>query len=143
VTPVEVSQAAAELTHRWGSVDEFIDFVVEPKREKHANGDEETYFSADSSAFLAPVEIAALQRFKEGNDVVRLSTALQLYWKAHKKSGDAAFVVKVNRDWDKNLGTTWFVIPRLRPFRNVPGQMNRRTAQCAAYVRRPLPPTPS
>jgi hypothetical protein len=69
VTPVEVSQAAAELTHRWGSVDEFIDFVVEPKREKHANGDEETYFSADSSAFLAPVEIAALQRFKEGNDV--------------------------------------------------------------------------
>jgi hypothetical protein len=32
---------------------------------------------------------------------VRLPTALQLYWKAHKKSGDAAFVAKVNRDWDK------------------------------------------
>jgi hypothetical protein len=32
---------------------------------------------------------------------VRLSTALQLYWKAHRKSGDAAFVAKVNRDWDK------------------------------------------
>jgi hypothetical protein len=58
-------------------------------------------FSADSSEFLAPVEIAALQKFKEGNDVVRLSTALQLYWKAHRKSGDAAFVAKVNRDWDK------------------------------------------
>jgi integrase len=41
---------------------------------------------------------------REGKDAVRLSNALAIYWKTHKRSGDASFTAKVNRDWDKLLG---------------------------------------
>ena len=32
LTPIEVSKAAAQMVEKWGSLDHFIDFVVEPKQ---------------------------------------------------------------------------------------------------------------
>lgn len=101
LTPLVVSEAAAALADKWGSLDAFVDSVVEPKRDLYAQGDDEIHQTADPAEYLTPVEIAVVNRFKEGTDAVRLSTALDIYWKTHKKSGDSAFVAKVSRDWNK------------------------------------------
>jgi integrase len=101
LTPVEISRAAAHLSERWEDFDSFISEVIEPKREKYSKGDTEIHDSADPSEYLTPIELAVADRFREGKDAVRLSTALEFYWKTHKKAGDAAFTAKVNRDWDK------------------------------------------
>jgi integrase len=101
LTPVEVSRLAKELAESWGTMDQFIDFVVDPKLDKYVGSDPERYHSAEAADFLSPVEIKAAEILREGKDAVRLSTALEFYWKTHKKAGDAAFTAKVNRDWDK------------------------------------------
>jgi hypothetical protein len=50
---------------------------------------------------LKPIELEAGKLLREGLDTVRLSDALALYWKNHRRSGDPEFVVGVERDWNK------------------------------------------
>ncbi|MDB5950493.1 MAG: integrase, partial [Massilia sp.] len=100
LTPVEVTASATEIAQAYGELDVFLDHVVEPKRQKHAAGDEERYLD-DPEAYLSPKELQVVQVLQEGVETVRLSTAIGLYWKSHKKSGDADFVEGVERDWNR------------------------------------------
>jgi hypothetical protein len=79
----------------------FIEHVAEPKQDKYANGDEDVRREAPPSEYLTPLEVEAGKLLREGLDTVRLSDALALYWKNHRRSGDPEFVVGVERDWNK------------------------------------------
>ena len=101
LTPVEVTTTARELAESWGTMAHFIEHVVEPKQGTYANGDEDVYREADPSEYLKPIELEAGKLLREGLDTVRLSDALALYWKNHRRSGDPDFVVGVERNWNK------------------------------------------
>jgi integrase len=101
LTPVEVTTTARELAESWGTMAHFIEHVVEPKQDRYANGDEHVHREADPSEYLKPIELEAGRLLREGLDTVRLSDALSLYWKNHRRSGDPEFVVGVERDWNK------------------------------------------
>ena len=102
LTPIEVTTNARELADSWGTMANFIEHVVEPKQDRYANGDEDVYREAPPSDYLTPLELEAGKLLREELDTtVRLSTALALYWKNHRRSGDPEFVVKVERDWNK------------------------------------------
>lgn len=99
--PVEVTTTARELAESWGTMELFIEHVVEPKQSAYANGDEDVYREAPSSKYLTSRELEAGRLILEGLDTVRLSDAPALYWKNHRRSGDPEFVIKVERDWNK------------------------------------------
>jgi integrase len=92
---------ARDLATSWGTMADFIEHVVDPKRERYADGDEEAYREAPASDYLSPIELEAGKLLDEGLDTVRLSDALALYWKSHRRSGDPDFVVGVERDFHK------------------------------------------
>lgn len=104
LVPCEIGITAKELAQSWGTLSDFITHVVEPKQERHAHGCDEAYRETDPAAYMSAVEIEAGRLLREGLDVIRLSDALALYWKTHKKSGDADFVIAVERDWNKLIG---------------------------------------
>jgi integrase len=103
LTPIEVTTTARELAVGWRTLAHFIEHVVDPKREAHAKNDEDVYYNAPPSDYLTPLEEEVGTLLREGLDTVRLSDALALYWKNHRRSGDPAFVVGVERDWNKLL----------------------------------------
>ena len=103
-TPLEVSLSAKELAQALSEHDALIDQLLEPKRHAFAEASddpESTYRDAPPSAYLSPVEAQAVQIMQEGLDVVRLSDAIKLYWTQHKRSGDARYVLSVERDWNR------------------------------------------
>lgn len=101
-----LAESAVETAKAWGSFDLFMSLVIDPKREKFARGDMDLYEEAEPADFLSPLEQQVLKVFKEGIDVVRLSDAIKLYWKTHKKAGDPDFVTAVERDWNKLVAYT-------------------------------------
>jgi hypothetical protein len=100
LTPVEVTASATEIARAYGELDVFIEHVIEPKRQRHAALDEERYLD-DPEAYLSPKDLQVVKVLQEGVETVRLSTAIGLYWKSHKKSGDADFVEGGERDWNR------------------------------------------
>jgi hypothetical protein len=70
LTPVEVTATARELAESWGTMAQFIEHVVEPKQDKHANGDEDVRREAHPSEYLKPIELEAGKLLREGLDTV-------------------------------------------------------------------------
>jgi integrase len=107
LTAPEIAHAATEMIEQWTDEDyhEFISLVVDLKRERHARGDEEVYTNAEPKEYLSAVEIEAVKRFNEQRNpnILRLSRALEIYQKTHKRGDDETFIAKVKRDWDKLL----------------------------------------
>ena len=101
LTPFEITTTAREIAVSWGTMANFIEHVVEPKQDRYANGDEYVHREAPASAYLTPLELEAGKLLLDGLDTVRLSDALALYWKNHRRSGDPDFVIGVERDWNK------------------------------------------
>jgi hypothetical protein len=100
LTPVEVTASATEIAHAYGALDVFLEDVVEPKRQRHAALNEDRYLD-EPEAYLSSKELQVVKVLQDGVETVRLSTAIGLYWKSHKKSGDADFVEGVERDWNR------------------------------------------
>jgi integrase len=100
ITPDEVATAGRLLAEKWDmNLDHFIDFVIDPAREKYAAGDEETYYNSCPSEYLTPVEQAAW-KVMANPAIFTLSDALRLYLKTHQRGADDAFAKKVSRDWN-------------------------------------------
>jgi integrase len=79
--------------------------VLDPAREKYAQADEWVYENAEPSQFLSPVQMQAWEKLSSPN-LIRLSDALKLYLKHHKRGGDTGFASKVGRDWNSLIAVT-------------------------------------
>lgn len=100
LTPKDVEIAGRLLAEKYDmDLDHLIDFVLDPAREKYAQGDEETYRNADPSEFLTPEQYAALKLLANPN-AIRLSDILKIYLKTHTRGADEAFIKKTSRDWN-------------------------------------------
>jgi integrase len=99
--PEHAAQTARQIAKGYGELEHFLNLVVEPKLVKHAAGDEGRYVEAEPKDFLTPLEQKVLDVFNEGKGPLRLSGAINLYWKTHQKAGDPKFVAAVERDWNK------------------------------------------
>ncbi|MCV2355114.1 tyrosine-type recombinase/integrase [Paucibacter sp. B2R-40] len=98
--PKTIKQRAADLlkeydlvpgsaTNNESNLDVFREHL-DVKRERHAGNDEDVYRDAPGSDYLAPHEIEAAQQMA-GTSVDRLSDALALYLKTHKRSAEEKF----------------------------------------------------
>ncbi|ARU22637.1 dihydrolipoamide acetyltransferase [Ralstonia solanacearum] len=99
-TPKSIQGQAVELLRKWGlstapteddeiAIDLFRDHLDE-KRQRYADGDDETYRDADGGEYLSPVEIKAAQIIA-GTVKPTLSDALELYLSVHPKRDDKRF----------------------------------------------------
>lgn len=78
--------------------------LLESKRRAYAEQSDDpeyTYAHADISEYLSPVEARAVRILHEGLDTIRLSDAIGLYWKHHKRTGDSTYMTAVERDWNR------------------------------------------
>jgi integrase len=99
LTPEDIKIAGRLLAEKYDmNLDHFINFEVDPAREKYANGDEENYRDADPSEYLTPTQTAAWQLMARPN-VTRLSDVLKIYLKTHSRGNEEAFITKTSRDW--------------------------------------------
>lgn len=100
-TPDEVAISGRLLAEKWDmNLDHFVDFVIEPARERYARRNEEVYNNASPSEFLTPVELAAW-KVMANPKTFHLSDALRLYLKTHQRGADEVFAKKVGRDWNQ------------------------------------------
>ncbi len=104
--PQDVATEGRALAEKWaGHFDFFLDLVVSPKREKHADGDEDVYANADPSEYLSPAEMEAWKRLSNPN-AFRMADAFRLYLKTHQRGAEEEFAKKVGRDWDQLVALT-------------------------------------
>jgi len=96
LVPAYASKTPTEVAAQYGNVEYFIRHVVDPRTLKHPRGD-----NAVPEEILNPFELQVLDVLNEGKGPLRLSGAIKLYWKTHKKAGDPDFVAGVQRDWTK------------------------------------------
>lgn len=104
VTPKSIQGQAVELLRKWGlsssayadlteddeiAIDLFRDHL-DTKRQRYADGDDETYRDADGSEYLSPVEIKAAQIIA-GTVKPVLNDALEEYLRLHPKRADKRF----------------------------------------------------
>lgn len=100
LTPEDIKIAGRLLAERYDmNLEYFIDFEVDPAREKYANGDEEIYRDADPREYLTPIQTAAWQLMANPN-ATRLSDVLKIYLKTHKRGNEDTFIKKTSRDWN-------------------------------------------
>ncbi|HJV74066.1 MAG TPA: DUF6538 domain-containing protein [Noviherbaspirillum sp.] len=100
VTPQDVATAGRMLAEQYDhNFEHFIDHVINPAREKFADGDEETYQEAHPSNYLKPAQLEAWQILANPN-AFKLSDALKLYLKIHQRGAEEAFITKTSRDWN-------------------------------------------
>lgn len=102
--PLEASHDAKGLARALAEDDTLIDYILEPKRQAYAASSpdpEATYATADIAEYLSPIEVQAVRMLHEGIETPRLSDALELYWKEHKRSGETDYVIAVERDWNR------------------------------------------
>lgn len=97
LAPASVTVTAREIAEAYGTLDCFIDQVIDPIKNRYYRGDSQV----DVSSHLSSAQVEAGVILGRGLDVICLSDAIKLYWKSHKKAGDASFVVGVERDWGK------------------------------------------
>jgi integrase len=96
LVPAYASKTPAEVAAQYSSIDEFMTHIVDPRLLKHPRGDD-----AEPEEILNPFELQVVDVLNEGKGPLRLSGAIKLYWKTHKKAGDPSFVAGVQRDWNK------------------------------------------
>lgn len=99
ITPKDVATTARELAQKY-NLETFIDHVIDPARERFAQGDEWVYENAPPSDYLSPVQLEVLQELTNP-DTFRLSDALGLYLKLHRRGADPSFSSKTSRDWNR------------------------------------------
>lgn len=100
LTPEDIKIAGRLLAEKYDmNLEYFINFEVDPAREKYANDDEETYRNADPSEYLTPIQTAAWQLMANPN-ATRLSDILKIYLKTHKRGNEEIFITKTSRDWN-------------------------------------------
>ena len=103
--PATVITDARELAKVLAENEDAADLLFEPRRVAYAQQSadpEETYYGADPSEYLKPVEAHAIKLLKDGAlDKPFLSDAMALYLKLHQKGSDTKFRQGVEREWDR------------------------------------------
>lgn len=103
--PASVFTDARELAKVLAENEDAADLLFEPRRlayAKQSADPEETYYGADPSEYLRPVEAQAIKLLKDGTlDKPFLSDALALYLKLHQKGSDTKFRQGVEREWGR------------------------------------------
>jgi integrase len=111
ITPSSVRHSAIALLKQYGLnplpainnedyIDHFMDLVVEPKREAHANGNEDTYRGSSPEQYLTPVETESFRLLRTAPKLL-LSEALDIYLNGHQKKSNETFRVYTQRSWRK------------------------------------------
>lgn len=103
--PATVITDAKELAQLLAENGDAADLLFEPRRIAYAQQSADpaaTYYGADPSEYLKPVEAQAIKLLKDGAlDKPFLSDALTLYLKLHQKGSDTKFRQGVEREWDR------------------------------------------
>lgn len=104
--PLSIHEDAIKLLGRYGlqpqpsdNNEYLLDIFIERlqrKREEHAD----VYYNTDPEEYLDPVSLEALRLLNEAPKF-RLSDALEIYLKRHKKSNNKKFRLYTERVWKK------------------------------------------
>ena len=103
--PAAVITDAKELAKLLVEHEDAADLLFEPRRIAYAQQSADpvdTYYSADPSEYLKPVEAQAIKLVKDGAlDKPFLKDALTLYLRLHPKGSDTKYRQGVQRDWGR------------------------------------------
>lgn len=109
--PTSVREEATALLNLYGlkplpfqnnqdNIDQFIDLVIDPKREMYADGDDSTYRTASPSEYLSAKETEALRILRTAPKL-SLNESLDIYLNRHQKGNNEVFRTYTKRTWDK------------------------------------------
>jgi integrase len=103
MTPADTLRAGLALAKEWGDLDTFVDHYADAKLHRYIADrgmDQGEAPDVPLKRFLSPVDLAALAALQRGPNTKRMSDAFAVYRDTHRKAHDAAFLAKVQRDWD-------------------------------------------
>jgi len=111
ITPSTIRESAIKLLNQYGlkplpasnpeiNIEHFYDLIVESKRYKIADGDDDVYRNISPQEYLTPVEAEAYKLLLAAPKLL-LSEALDIYLNGHQKKNNSTFRTYTERVWKK------------------------------------------